>query len=65
MYCIYLAAPGLKLRQMNFSIRTLSWGMQDLAPWPGIEPWPPALAGLSLSHCTTREIPHLALSELA
>ena len=33
---------------------TLSWGMWDLVPWPGIEPWPPAQ---SLNLWTTREVP--------
>ena len=35
---IYLAALGL------------SWGTQDLVPWPGIDPRPPALEVWSLSH---------------
>ena len=30
--------------------------MWDLVPWPGIEPWPPALGAQSLIHCTTREV---------
>ena len=37
--------------------RTLSCGMWDLVPWPGIEPRPPALGARSLSHWTTREVP--------
>ena len=37
---------------------TLSCGMWDLVPWPGIEPGPPALGVQSLSHWTTREVPH-------
>ena len=28
----------------------LSWGIQDLVPWPGIDPRPPALEVWSLSH---------------
>ena len=36
---------------------TVSCGMWDLVPWPGIEPGPPALGLWSLSHYTTREIP--------
>ena len=36
-FLIYLAVLGL------------SWGMQDIVPWPGIEPVPFALGGLSLS----------------
>ena len=31
--------------------------MWDLLPWPGIEPWTPALGTQSLSHWTTREVP--------
>ena len=42
---IYLAVLGL------------SCGMQDLVPWPGIEPGPPVLGLWSLRHWTTREIP--------
>ena len=34
---------------------TLSYGMWDLVPWPGIEHRPPALAVWNLSHWTTRE----------
>ena len=33
------------------------WGMRDLVPWPGTEPWPPALGVWSLSHWITREVP--------
>ena len=32
----------------------LSYGMRALAPWPGIEPRPPALGAQSLGHWTTR-----------
>ena len=35
----------------------LSCSMWDLAPWPGIEPGPPALGTQSPSHWTTREVP--------
>ena len=42
---IYLTALGL------------SCGMQDIVPWAGIEPSPPALQVWSLSHWTTREFP--------
>ena len=31
--------------------------MQDLVPWPGIKPMPPALEVWSLNHWTSREIP--------
>ena len=33
-----------------------SCGMQDLVPWPGIEPRPPALGAWSLSHWTTGKV---------
>ena len=46
---IYLAAPGL------------SGGRPDLVPWLGIEPWFSALEAQSLSHWTTREVPHFLL----
>ena len=38
-------------------MRTLSCGMWDLVPWPGMELRPPALGVWSLSHWTTREVP--------
>ena len=42
----FLAAPGL------------SFGMQDVVPWPGIKPRPPALGAWSLNHhWTAREVP--------
>ena len=37
--------------------------MWDLAPWPGIEPRPPALAAWSLSHWITREVPVMRFKE--
>ena len=42
----------------NFScnIWTLSCSMQNLVPWPGIKPGPPALGTWNLSHWTTREV---------
>ena len=40
-------------------MQTLSCGMWDLVPWPGIEPRPPALGVQSLSYWTTREVPGL------
>ena len=42
----------------------LSCGMWDLAPWPGIEPWLPAMGAQSLSHWTTRELPHFFFTRL-
>ena len=38
------------------STGTLSCGMWDLVPWPGIEAGPPALGAWSLSPWTTREV---------
>ena len=49
---IYLAALGL------------SCGMWDLAPWPGIEPGPPAVGAQRLSHWTTREVPTATFSNV-
>ena len=43
--------------RFSFSMRTLSCGMQDLVPQPGIKPGPPALGVRSLTHWTTREVP--------
>ena len=36
----------------------LSCGMWDLVPQPGIKPGPLQLGGQSLSHWTTKEVPH-------
>ena len=41
------------------SMQTLSCGMRDLVPRPGIKPGPPALGARSLSHWTTREVPRI------
>ena len=41
----------------NWDLQTVSCGMWDLGPWPGIKPWPPALGAQSLNHRTTREVP--------
>ena len=35
----------------------LSCNMQDLVPWPGIKPRPPALGAWSLNHWAPREVP--------
>ena len=35
----------------------LPCGRQDLVPWPGIEPGPPALEARCLRHWTSREVP--------
>ena len=42
---------------------TLSCGIWDLAPWPGIEPRPSALGAWSLGHWTTREVRILFLTD--
>ena len=43
------------------SMQTLSCSIQDLVPWPGIEPGPPALGAWSLNHWTAREVPLASL----
>ena len=56
----YLVVPGLSCGTQEIfscSMQTLSCGMWDLVPWPGIKPRPPALGAWSLSHWTTREVP--------
>ena len=45
-------------RIFSFGMWTLSFGIWDLIPWPGIEPIPPVLGAWSLIHWTTREIPY-------
>ena len=44
---IYLAALGLSccMQDLCCNMQTLSCGVWDLVPWPGIEPGPPALGG--------------------
>ena len=44
------AAPG---------IFSLPFDIQDLVPWPGMEPRPSAWGEWSLGHWTTREVPSL------
>ena len=44
---------------LSCSTQILSCGMQDLVPWSGIEPRPPALEAWSLSHWTTRKAPRV------
>ena len=39
------------------SMWTLSCGMRDQVPWPGIEPWPPAWGAWNLNHWTTGKAP--------
>ena len=45
------------------ALRVFTCGMQDLVPWPGMEPQgPPTLGVRSLSHWTTRDVPPPKLS---
>ena len=41
LFIIYLAAPGLSSAAGSFTcgMQTLSCGMWDIVPLPGIEPW--------------------------
>ena len=48
------------LRIFSYGMQTFSCGMQDLVPWPGIEPGAPTLETLRLSLWTTREVPLLS-----
>ena len=50
---IFIAECGIFICVMQ----TLSCGMWDLVPWPGIEPRPPALTMCHLSQWTSREVP--------
>ena len=56
---IILAVLGLSFgsHNLHWSIKTLSCGLWDLVPRPGIKPGPPILGAQSLSHWTTREVP--------
>ena len=45
------------VRIFSYSMRTLSSGMWDLVPQPGIQPGPVALGAQSFSHWTTKEVP--------
>ena len=54
---IYLFLILKSFIYFNWAALGLSCCMQDLAPYPGIEPRPPALGAQSLSHWTTREVP--------
>ena len=44
--------------------QVFSCSMQDLVPWPGIEPRPPALGTQSLSHWNTGKVPQLLCLKL-
>ena len=55
-----LAAPALSCGTCDLLVaarKILRCNMQDLVPWPGIEPGPPALGAWSLSPWTTKEVP--------
>ena len=47
------------LHDLSCTMQTLSWGMWDLVPSPGIKPGLPALGARSLSHWTTVGVPVL------
>ena len=55
LHRVLVAAHGIFIAVCGL----LRCGMQDLVPWPGIEPWTPALGAWSLNHCATREVPIL------
>ena len=44
-------------------IQTLSCGMWNLVPWPGMEPWPPALRAKSFNHRRVREVQRTFISK--
>ena len=52
---LYLAGPRFGCGMQNH----FSCHMWDLVPWPESKPRPPALGARSLSHWTTKEVPHL------
>ena len=52
---------GVACGIFSYMRQTLSWGMWDQVPWPGIEPKPPALGTQCPSHWTTREVPRWPL----
>ena len=52
-FYLYLAAPGLSCSMWDL----FGYSVQDLVPWTGIEPQPPALGLRSLSHWTPRDVP--------
>ena len=49
--------PYVACKSFSYSLQTLSCGMWDLVPHPGIKPRPPALGVWSFTHWTTREKP--------
>ena len=50
---VYLALPGLSCRTWD-----LWCGLWVLAPWPGLEPRPPAMRARGLSRWAAREVPN-------
>ena len=52
LHQVLAAAWGI----FSWGMQTLSCGLWDLVPWPGIEPGTPALAAQCLSYWTTREV---------
>ena len=62
--CWVLAAAckifSCSIQTPGYGIQTLICCMWGLFPWPGIEPRTPELGGWSLSHWTTRGVPHPA-----
>ena len=52
----HIKAVLLAFAYIYLAALDLSWGMWDPVPQPGMEPGPPALGLLSLSHWTTREV---------
>ena len=55
-YLLYLFFLFLKYLFI-WLCQMFSYGMQELVPWPGMEPRPPALGAQNLSHWTIRDIP--------
>ena len=60
---IYWVAPSQWWACGIFAVACwiFSCSIEDLVPWPGIEPRPSALGAWSLSHWITREVPSLNL----
>ena len=40
-----------------FHLKKINCSMQDLVPWPGIKPWPPAVGVQSVKCWSTQEVP--------
>ena len=53
----WILVETLRILNLCCSMWTLSCGMWDLIPWPGIKLRPLAMRVLSLNHWTTREVP--------